>query len=106
MSDPKNRGRNSERKGPISQRHLVTLMKPVIDAAMSKSSSLTRDQARQTVRRLMAETNWNTPFVKHLLGTKRCRYLSKLGYIIEPQYLAASEEDKARLIAYMEGRRG
>jgi hypothetical protein len=107
MKDPRNRGINPQvRKGPISQDQLCVLMKPVIDAARSKAASRTRDDARALLRRMIAETNWNTPFVLTRLGTKRCRYLSSLGYIIEPKYLAASQADLDRINAWAEGRRG
>lgn len=106
MSDPKNRGTNTARKGPVSQDNLLAVLKPLIDAARSKSSSRTRDDSRAMVRRLMTEAEWNTPFILRNLGAKRCRYLSSLGYIIESQYLAARPGDIERMNAYGDGRRG
>lgn len=106
MVDPRNRGGDTAKKGPISQDSLCKLLKPIIDTARAKSASKSRDDARRLVRRMMAETNWNTPFVLTRIGTKRCRYLSSLGYLIDPKYLAASEADKARITAWAEGRRG
>lgn len=103
LVDPRNRGRtNGERVGPISQRHLLRLMKPLIDAAASKASSRTRDDSRATVRRLMAEANWNTPFILVHLGAKRCRFLASMGYVIESKYQSTTPESLARL----ESRRG
>jgi hypothetical protein len=105
MIDARNRGTDTARKGPVGQRQLLDLMKPLIAAAMSKAASRTRDDSRRMVRRLMAEANWNTPFVLVHLGAKRCRYLSSLGYVIDSKYLAAAPGDVDRLNQY-EVRRG
>lgn len=90
MHNPANRmpGREARmRKGPISQRDLVRLMKPLVDACMAKGASRGRDDARATLRRLLAETNWQTSWVLSRMGTKRCRYINSLGYPIEGKFL-------------------
>lgn len=106
LSDPRNRGKDRHhRKGPVGQRELLRLLKVLIDASMRPTGSLSRDQARQGVRALLASTNWQTPFILQNLWPKRCRYLSSLGYVIEPKYLAARPGDVERINAYGEGRR-
>ncbi len=69
-------------KGPVPQRKLLVLLRSLIDTSRSKAASRTRDEARAALRELMATTNWHTPYVLRNLGTKRCRYLSSLGYDI------------------------
>jgi hypothetical protein len=70
-------------KGPIPQKRLVQLLRVLIDTAQEKSASKTRDDARATVRLLMATANWNTPYVTRNIGARRCRYLLGLGYPVD-----------------------
>ena len=99
------RGPGGNRKGPVSQRDLLRLMKVLIDASMGKVGSTSRDQARWTLRQLLAVSNWKTPRVLMGLGARRCRYLSILGYVIESKWLTVRPGDVERLMAYGEGRR-
>ena len=105
MSDPRNRGTDRHhQKGPVSQRQLLRLLKPLIDASMGKASSATRDQSRAAVRRLMAEANWRTPFILQNIGARRARYLSSLGYLIDSKWLTSGDGDVERINAWSEGR--
>lgn len=75
-------GGSPRRIGPIPQRELVTTLRILIDTARARAASRTRDEARQTLRELMAVANWNTPYVLRNIGAKRCRYLRGLGYAV------------------------
>jgi hypothetical protein len=74
------RGAGPKSIGPVSQRDLVRLLCPIIDAAKAKASSRTRDDARKTLRHLLNEAHWQTPYVRQNLGVRRCRYIAGLGY--------------------------
>lgn len=74
-------------KGPISQRQLVRVLCPLIDVARGNVSSRTRDDARATVREILAVANWKTSYVMKNLNPRRCRYLVKMGYIVPAQWL-------------------
>jgi hypothetical protein len=75
------------RKGPISQRNLVPILIGLIDAARAKTPSAHRDLARRSLRELRQTTQWNTPFVCHNLGPRRCQYLKGLGWEVEMRWL-------------------
>lgn len=79
----------STRKGPISQRSLVKLLVPLIDAAMAPNSTAHRDIARSELRALLnnPEVAWRTIWVLRSLNPKRCRYLASLGYPIPSRHL-------------------
>jgi hypothetical protein len=106
MSDPRNRGTDTTRKGPVGQERLLGLLKALIDAARRPVPSRTRDDARVAIRQLLAVANWRTPYILRGLGAKRCRYLSSLGYVIESKWLGPRPGDLDRINAYVEGRRG
>ena len=76
-----------KQKGAISQRQLIKVLVPLIDAAMSKAPSRGRDEARRMIREVLTASNWKTVYVLRNLTSRRCRYLSKMGYIIEAKYL-------------------
>lgn len=79
-------GRHAVRRR-VGQRQAVTLLRPLIDASMSKAPSRTRDDARRAVRELIANANWRTPFVLRNIGCRRARYLARLGLDVPAQYL-------------------
>ena len=79
------RGHHQERRsavaiGPVPQRELVIMLRVLIDAAKAKGAGKTRDDARRTLRELLAVANWSTSYVLRNIGARRCRYLSGLGY--------------------------
>ena len=84
----------SPQKGPVPQRELVRLLDALIDAAKVKYASATRDQARYELRRLMAEANWNTPYVLRNIGARRCRYLAGLGYDVPSEFSLRSDIER------------
>lgn len=59
------------RKGPISQRELVTALNTLVDAAKARSASRTRDEARASLRWLLDNANWNTGYVCHNIGDRK-----------------------------------
>ena len=73
-------GWGSGKKGSIPQKMLVKTLAALIDASRAKVSSRTRDDARRTLREVMATANWNTPYVLRNIGFRRCNYLRGLGY--------------------------
>jgi len=81
-------------KGPVSQRQLVKVLTVLIDTSRGKVSSKTRDDARRTLRELMAVANWNTPFVCRNIGAKRARYLRGLGYPVPIEYAIRTSIDR------------
>jgi hypothetical protein len=85
--------KDTRRKGVLSQRKLVTLLRPLIDAAGSRAPTHTRDEARRTLRELLATSNWQTPYVFHNIAARRCRYLTTMGYIVPKEYLMDFETD-------------
>jgi hypothetical protein len=87
------------RKGPISQDQLVKLLPPLIDAAMAKTGSRTRDDARKSLREVLSVAHWRTSYVLHNLKQRRCRYLSSLGYPIETKWMTTKAENIASLEA-------
>lgn len=93
------RGHHRERRsrapiGPVAQRDLVVILRKLIDVSRGKSSSRTRDEARRMLRLLMAEANWNTPYILRNIGAKRCRYLSGMGYTIDAAYSMRSSIER------------
>lgn len=81
------RGSGNDRKGALSQRELIKVLKPLCDVAMSKSASKSRDDARRLIRETLLVANWRTPFVYHNLAERRCRFLTRLGYVIPSKWL-------------------
>ena len=81
-------------KGPVPQRQLLSLLRVLIDTARARAASRTRDEARRTLRSLMAEANWQTPYVLRNLGARRCRYLSGLGYPVSSEYALRSSIER------------
>lgn len=77
----------STRKGPISQRDLVKVLVPLIDAARSEQSTAHRDIARTKLRELLATANWRTIFVMRSLNPRRCRWLTSQGWWVPTQYM-------------------
>ena len=75
------------RKGDISQRQLVPLLKVLVDDASSKQSTAHRDIARMRLRETLESTNWRTPYVLHNLSSRRCRYISGMGFWISGEHL-------------------
>lgn len=75
------------RKGPISQRDLLKVLLPLVDVAMGKVSSKSRDDARGLLREVLTVANWQTPFILRNLSTRRCRFLTRMGYPIPSRYL-------------------
>lgn len=72
---------------PYSQRELVQVMVPLIDAAASKQSTAHRDIARDELRAIRREQNWNTSFVLNNISTRRCRYLASQGWPVPYRWL-------------------
>lgn len=87
-------GRTGTKKGAIGQRQLVKVLSPLIDACQSKAPSKVRDDARATLRDLLAASNWRTAFVLRNLGVRRCRYLAALGYDIPSADLTRSSVER------------
>lgn len=81
-------------KGPLGQRELVSVLRVLIDTAKGKSASRTRDDARATLRDLLSEANWNTPYVLRNIGAKRCRYLSGIGWPVPSKYALRSDVER------------
>ena len=94
-----NAGRGAA-KGPMGQRELVQVLRVLIDTSRSKASSRTRDDARKTLRELLKEANWHTPYILRNLGARRCRYLAGLGYDIP--YADATRTGIDRLEQWLE----
>ena len=95
-------GWGSPQKGPLGQRDLVAVLKVLIDTAQTKASSRTRDEARRTLRGLMATAHWDTNYVRRNLGIRRCRYLAGQGYPMPADDLTRSSID--RLMQWAERR--
>lgn len=74
------------RKGPISQRDLLPLLKELIDDSMAGSSSAHRDLARSKLREILETANVRTPFIMHGLIGRRARYLNSIGFWVPMQY--------------------
>ena len=75
------------KKGDISQRELVPLLKRLIDDASSKQSTAHRDIARMRLRETLESTNWRTSYVMNNLSSRRCRYIAGMGYWVPGQWL-------------------
>lgn len=74
-------------KGSVQQRELVPVLCTLIDEARRPQSTAHRDIARSKLRALREDANWNTAFVLHNLGSRRCRYLASLGWPVPSRYL-------------------
>ena len=83
-----------QRIGPLGQRELLRSLRILIDTAREKGASKTRDDARRTLRELMAVAHWNTSYVLRNLGAKRCRYLAGLGYDVAAEFALQSSIDR------------
>ena len=68
------------RKGDISQRELVPMLKVLIDDASSKQSTAHRDIARMRLREILETANWRTPYVMNQISSRRCRYIASMGF--------------------------
>ena len=86
-------GRTAPR-GPMPQRELVSVLRVLIDTSRAKVSSRTRDDARATLRELLANANWRTPYVLRNIGARRCRYLMGLGYDVPIEDATRSAIDR------------
>jgi hypothetical protein len=88
------------RTGPVSQRDLVRLLKPVIDVAMRPVGTTARDQARAALRRTLVGDYWRTTFVLHNLASRRCRWLNRAGYGPIPQEFLLQLDTDERINAW------
>lgn len=86
--------RTGSTKGSIPQRQLVKILAITIDTARAKAAGRGRDEARATLRLIMAEANWSTPYVFKNIGARRCRYLAGLGYKIPYEDATRSTIDR------------
>ena len=75
--------------GPVSQRDLVKLLVPLIDAAMAPNSTAHRDIARTKLRELLETANWRTSFVLNNISTRRARYIASLGHWVPSKWMLA-----------------
>lgn len=78
------------RQGPISQRELVAAISALVDAAKARSASRTRDEARASLRWLLDNANWNTGYVCHNVGVRRCKFIAAMGYPVPYAFLDAT----------------
>ena len=82
------------RKGPIPQRKLLLMLKVLIDTCRDRGAGRERDEARRLLREVMATANWDTPYVRRNLGSRRCRYLLGLGYPVPIEDATRSTIDR------------
>lgn len=77
----------ARKRGDHTQRELVQVLVPLIDAAMAKGATAHRDLARIRLREMKTTENWNTAFVCNNISTRRCRYLASLGWPVPSRWL-------------------
>lgn len=80
------RGRGGPKKGAYSQRELVKILKPIIDAAAGGVSSAHRDIARSKLRTILGAAKWNTAYVLNNLGPTRTKWLRAHGYPADARF--------------------
>jgi hypothetical protein len=74
------------RKGPVSQRDLVPMLKELIDAAMAPNSTAHRDIARGRLREVLNTANWRTSYVLNNISPKRARYIASIGHWVPAKW--------------------
>lgn len=94
------RGHNQAAGGPgkrgvIPQRELVRVLRVLIDTARAVPGR-GRDEARATIRDLLATANWRTPYVLRNIGARRCRYLAGMGYPVPAEFALRSTIETLR----------
>lgn len=74
------------RKGPISQRALVPMLKELVDSAMAPNSTAHRDIARTRLREVLETANWRTSYVLNNISPKRSRYIASIGHWVPSKW--------------------
>lgn len=95
----------SPKKGTIAQRALLVHLKLMVDEAAAKGAGLTRDRAREELKRIRREDNWNTDYILYNVAAKRCRYLRSIGWPVPTSRLFARENDVERITAWSDKER-
>jgi len=70
-----------------TQRELIQILVPLIDAARTEGATVHRDIARARLREMKTTENWNTIYILNNLSSKRCRYLASIGWPVPSRWL-------------------
>lgn len=75
------------KKGAVTQRELVPLLKELVDAASAGNSSAHKDVAKRKLRETLNTTNWRTAFVCNNVSSKRLRFIAGMGYPVPSKWM-------------------